>query len=82
MSFSVTTEEYLRQDVDYIDFKVELLYQCGLGNKAGVKAYLREACKNAPTEVKRKIRIDNACSQLLDNYYNGDHTYAYKPVVN
>lgn len=82
MPFSVTTEEYLRKDVDYLEFKAKLLAQCGLAHTAGVEAYLMEACKDAETELKRKIRIDNACSKLLDDYYDGDLTYAFKPKIN
>lgn len=67
------TEDCIR--VDYLVYKTEVLRQLGLTDKAAVKAHLQRKSKDADTELKRKIQIDNVARTMLMNYYDGDRTY-------
>ena len=67
------TEDCIR--VDYLVYKTEVLRQLGLTDKFAVKEYLKRSCKNAATETKRKIQIDNAARKLMMDFYDGDRTY-------
>ena len=64
-----------QQEMNYVKYKTEILYQIGLTDKALVKEYLEEKCANATSETNKRIKIDNAARQLMDDFYNGDRTY-------
>ena len=66
------------QEMNYIEYKTELLYQLGINDRIAVKAYLSRQCSNAPTEMKKRIKIDNAARTIMMNYYDGDRTFCIK----
>lgn len=63
---------------DYLDYKVKILKQLGLGDTAKTKAYLHNASCNATTELQRQIQIDNAARKIIMDFYDGDRTYYKK----
>lgn len=73
MSTEIVPEEM--QEMDYLQYKTDVLYQLGLTNKEDVKEYLENKCKDAPTELKKRIQIDNAARTIMMAYYDGDRTF-------
>lgn len=73
MIAEIVPEEMI--EMDYLEYKTEVLYQLGLSDMEGVREYLKGKCANAPTELKKRIQIDNAARKIMMDYYDGDRTY-------
>ena len=63
------------EEMDYLEYKTEILFQLGLTNKAKVQSYLEEKCANAATEIKKRIQIDNASRKLVDEFFDGSKEF-------
>ena len=63
------------EEMDYLKYKTEILFQIGLTDRDMVESYLEEKCANATSETNKRIKIDNAARKLMDDFYDGDRTY-------
>lgn len=63
------------EEMNYLEYKTEVLFELGLTNKGKVKSYLEEKCANAQTELKKRIQIDNAARKLVDDFYDGSRDF-------
>lgn len=59
----------------YIEHRVDMLAEFGISDTAALKSYLINKTKNATSEVKKEIQVDNICKTILDDYFNGDRTF-------
>ena len=66
------------REMNYLEYKVQLLCQLGLTDTDKVKHHLAERCANAQTESKKRIQIDNAARKIMMDYYDGDRTFVFK----
>ena len=73
MATEIILEEV--EEMNYLEYKTEILFQLGLTNKAKVQSYLEEKCANAATEIKKRIQIDNAARKLVDEFYDGSKEF-------
>lgn len=73
MATEIILEEV--EEMNYLEYKTEILFQLGLTNKAKVQSYLEEKCANAATEIKKRIQIDNAARKLVDEFYDGSREF-------
>ena len=69
------------EKMNYLDYKAKILYQIGLTDIDSVKAYLEEKSIDAPTELNKRVKIDNAARQIMMDYYDGDRTFILRRRV-
>lgn len=69
----IASEELI--EMNYLQYKTEILFQIGLTDRGMVESYLEEKCANATSEANKRIKIDNAARKLMDDFYEGDRTY-------
>ena len=63
----------------YLDQKVEVLSHIMTGlDKELVHDYIARRVKNAQTESKREIQIDNVSKTIMMDYFNGDRSFCLK----
>lgn len=63
------------EEMNYLEYKVEILFQMGLTDKAKVQSYLEGKCANATTELKKRIQIDNAARKIMDEFFDGSREF-------
>lgn len=64
-----------QQEMNYIQYKTEILFHMGLTDRDMVADYLEEKCANATSETNKRIKIDNAARKLMDDFFDGDRTF-------
>lgn len=63
------------EEMNYLEYKTEILFEFGLTNKEKVQSYLEEKCANATTEIKKRIQIDNAARKIMDEFFDGSREF-------
>ena len=59
----------------YINYKIRILSEIGICNKAKLKSYLESETANIRNEVRLERRVDELCRKLIINYFEGDETF-------
>lgn len=69
---------YRKKPDSYLNYKVSVLDDFGLHNKARVRADLKMAVRTNTTKTSEEYIIDRAARKMLEDYFEGDRFYAFK----
>ena len=75
MAHNKTKLEISKTLKDYIDDKAHILKDFGMNNTRAIKSYFESKIADLATDEKKEIKIDRLARDMIESYFNGDHTF-------
>jgi hypothetical protein len=59
----------------YINHKVHVLKEIGMTDSNAIRDYFYSKISDISTDEKKELKIDRLARDMIDSYFDGDHTF-------